>query len=529
MPTPEDIEQQNQRLKDHRATLAHYLGQRARHGSAFEPPGVAAGIKEARESIAYCKAALRGWGVAVENHPDDNERLTGPGSKYLPSMLREPAADFVGRTGEIEQVTHAVLQASKHGAVAAITGVRGMGGVGKSELAYAVAQRLAPHFPDGQLLIELQGASSPIKVEQALQRLLISLGYQKKPQQFDLSTLQGLYRSALHGKRILILADDASDAQQVRPLLPPVGCALLITSRQRFTLPGMTTLDIRTLPPADAERLVLDICPRIGKHAAELARLCGYLPLALRVSASLLATNDDLALPAYLTRLADERTRLAQLRDPDSPDLDVEASLRLSYDALDTAAQQALSMMSAFPSNFSAQLVATMFPNEPEAILQRLRRRSLIDWDATTSLYSLHDLVRILTAQESNITNEQRALSLKKSNSYDLILRYQATFAQWTKARNISEQGRLKAESRGIIADLYQVLYFDLKDQVERWLKRRVEIKQDSSEIERDLVDVDVMAVFHAILPALPDLEINQQTNLDAELFALVENALSKQ
>jgi hypothetical protein len=176
MPTQDDIDQQQQRLAAYRTTLGHYLGQRAQLGTAYEPPGVANGIAEARAQIASIKAALRGWGIAVETLPDDVEASVTHEPRRVPRMLREPAPDFVGRTEEISQLTHTILQAAGRGAVAAITGVRGMGGVGKSELAYAVAQRLVPHFPDGQLLIELQGASSPLEVERALRRLLISLG-----------------------------------------------------------------------------------------------------------------------------------------------------------------------------------------------------------------------------------------------------------------------------------------------------------------------------------------------------------------
>jgi hypothetical protein len=93
----------------------------------------------------------------------------------------------------------------------------------------------------------------------------------------------------LSGKRALILADDAKDAAQVRRLLPPAGCALLVTSRNRFSLPGMAAIYLGMLPPDEAEKLLLKICPRIGAHAGELAKLCGYLPLALRVSAGVLA------------------------------------------------------------------------------------------------------------------------------------------------------------------------------------------------------------------------------------------------
>src|SRR5204863_315890 len=82
------------------------------------------------------------------------------------------------------------------------------------------------------------------------------------------------------------------DVSQIRPLIPPPGCALLITSRRRLSLPGMHSIELKVLLSPEAEQLLLAICPRIGESASELARLCGYLPLALRISASLLMVRD---------------------------------------------------------------------------------------------------------------------------------------------------------------------------------------------------------------------------------------------
>src|SRR6185503_1196348 len=85
----------------------------------------------------------------------------------------------------------------------------------------------------------------------------------------DLAALEPLYCSMLHGKRVLILADDAADAAQVRPLLPPAGCALLITSRMRFTLPAMTTIALEQLSPAEAIALLRQLCARLSEADAQ--------------------------------------------------------------------------------------------------------------------------------------------------------------------------------------------------------------------------------------------------------------------
>jgi hypothetical protein len=114
-------------------------------------------------------------------------------------QLRAPIGDFVGREREIDQLVQAVSKAASGSASAAIGGVRGMGGIGKTEVAYTVAQGLAGHFPDAQLIIELRGASSsPLTPAQALQHVIRS--FEREAQLPDeLSQLQALYRSTLIG------------------------------------------------------------------------------------------------------------------------------------------------------------------------------------------------------------------------------------------------------------------------------------------------------------------------------------------
>jgi tetratricopeptide (TPR) repeat protein len=446
----EAITQQLTFLATHRRTLAHLLQQAAQYGGeVFAPPQTANGIAEARQQIRRIKAILRKNGVQLDDVPNDkaprrrkpaqlqqpgdvisgdkvggdkiagdkvsitnispnqgaqgvfhgsvNIQLPPPPSPPTLHQLRAPIGDFVGREREIEMLVQVLSKAASGGASAAISGVRGMGGIGKTELAYTVAQRLAGHLPDAQLIVELRGASSsPLTPAQALHQVIRS--FEREAQLPDeLSQLQTLYRSGLSGKRALILADDALDAAQVRPLLPPQGCALLVTSRQRFSLPGMAMIDLGTLPPEDAERLLLEICPRIGEHASELAKLCGELPLALRISASLLA-NSSRNVARYLEQLAAER--LKYLSDPDDPQARVEASLHVSYDTLAPQAQQALCQISVFAASFdlaAAQAVAAIDGDVAEA-LELLQRRSLLEWDATVERFSLHDLVRAFAA-----------------------------------------------------------------------------------------------------------------------------------
>jgi tetratricopeptide (TPR) repeat protein len=410
MSIQDDIAQQQRLLATYRRTLAHYVSQQAMHGPAYTPPAVVHGIVEAREQIRQLKTALRSWSVAVEDLPGDEQSEMPAtlaselrkGAVAALYQLRAAVSDFVGREHECEQIVQALSRAIERGA-GAIGAIRGLGGIGKTELAYTVAQRLVPFYPDAQLVVELRGTSGqPLSPEQTIQRIIRAI----EPQAMlpdDLSGLQMLYRSLLAGKRVLMLADDARDAAQVRPLLPPPGSVLLITSRQRFSLPGMVALDLGMLP--QAEQMLLAICPRIGTRATQLAQLCGALPLALRVSAGLLDSDATRQVDRYIQALSGERARLAHLRDPDDPDVNVEASLALSYDSLDTPIQSALCQLSAFPASFdrsaAAAVVALPALASAEAlenVLSALYRRSLLEYDLAADRFALHDLVRVFAA-----------------------------------------------------------------------------------------------------------------------------------
>jgi tetratricopeptide (TPR) repeat protein len=344
-------------------------------------------------------------------------------------QLGAPVSDFVGREREIDQLVQALGKAAASGAVAAIWGMRGMGGIGKTALAYVVAHRLGAAFPEAQLLVELRGASaSPMTPAQALQTVIRSFERDAKLSE-DLAQLKTIYNSHLHGKRVLILADDAKDAAQMRDLRPPVGCALLITSRNRFRLHGMQTFDLGTLPSAEAEQLLLEICPRIDTSAQELARRCGYLPLALRISATLLANIPSRRVADYLDQLDDEGTRLAQLRDPRDTELNLEASLQLSYDILTDAARTALQQLSVFPASFTldaaCQVLALPAGDAVNLLLEELDRLSLLDYDQALERYSLHDLMRSFAAARlADTDTDADALRLRYARYYAQLAAY---------------------------------------------------------------------------------------------------------
>ncbi|HVI70342.1 MAG TPA: ATP-binding protein, partial [Pyrinomonadaceae bacterium] len=155
-------------------------------------------------------------------------------------QLRAPVGDFVGREQQIQTLTSALRQ---RGSRASITGISGMGGIGKTELALIVAEHLADDYPDGQFFINLQGTdANPLPPAAVLATCIRAFLGPDARLPHELQQLSHLYQGVLAEKRVLLLLDNAVDSAQVRPLLPPAGSALLVTSRQSITLPGMTPL-----------------------------------------------------------------------------------------------------------------------------------------------------------------------------------------------------------------------------------------------------------------------------------------------
>ena len=297
-------------------------------------------------------------------------------------QIPAPPADFTGREAELQELLTAIQQGG-----ATISGLQGMGGIGKTALAFKLAAELEDRYPDAQIYLDLHGASEqqPLSPPDAMAHVVRSFEPAAQLPN-DETELMPRYQSTLHGKRVLLLMDNASGAEQVEPLIPPAGCALLVTSRQHFTLPGLFARDLDTLPPNDPRALLLTIAPRIGEQANAIAGLCGHLPHALRLAASALAERPDLAIEDYV-----ERLRASPL------DERVEASLALSYDILDTEAQSLWRALAVFPESFDAQAAAAVWAAEPpgtQDALSELLRHNMVEWNEATRRYRLHDLAR---------------------------------------------------------------------------------------------------------------------------------------
>jgi tetratricopeptide (TPR) repeat protein len=323
-------------------------------------------------------------------------------------QLRAPVGDFVGRELEINALVNALRRNSR----AWITGISGMGGIGKTELALIVAERLARDYPDAQFFINLQGTDTNPRPPQEVLATCIRafLGPEARLPE-DLDQLSQLYLSQLSGKRVLLLLDNAADSAQVRPLLPPPGSALLVTSRDAIALPGITPLTLNPLTDKEARELLLEIAPRAESAVQQICSLCGYLPLAIRAAGSLLAITADLDSVNYAAQLTDERRRLERI-GTEGVELGLEASFNLSYARLTSEAARVFRLLSVFPATFDMVAEEVVCSDAEHAQLSDLVRRSLVLYESSSKRYRLHDLSRLFAA--AKLGDEERALGLKR-------------------------------------------------------------------------------------------------------------------
>ena len=250
--------------------------------------------------------------VAASVRPAEPVAATAAFVAQVPAQLPTDVADFTGRS---EQVKHlcdilASAGADDSGAVR-IALVAGSGGLGKTSLAVHAAHRVRASFPDGQLYVDLLGATAhPLLPADVLARFLRDLGVSGRDIPADEDERAGRYRTVLAGRRVLVVLDNARDAAQVRPLLPGTApCAVLITTRSR--MPDLASSQLVDLNVLDDDEALVLFTKVVGDErataepeaTAELLLACAGLPLAIRICAARLATRPGWTIRTMAGRL----------------------------------------------------------------------------------------------------------------------------------------------------------------------------------------------------------------------------------
>jgi DNA-binding SARP family transcriptional activator/tetratricopeptide (TPR) repeat protein len=352
----------------------------------------------------------------VDSNPDGRDQH----SLGVPAQLPHDPADFTGRRALTTKVLDSTKVRDGRTPMSVITGP---GGSGKSAFAVHVAHQLAGTFSDGQLFAELRGmddvAADPFDV---LGRFLRALGADPSLHAETTEERGQQFRSLVAGRRMLFVFDDVADERQVRPLLPgSAGCAVIMTSRHRLSgLAGTSLIELGVLELHEAMDLmgVIAGSARIAAEPAaarEIARYCGFLPLAVRIAGARLASRPQWPVRLLADRLSDERRRLDELV---TADLAVRATVALSLRGLPIEAVRGLYLMAYFGvPDFTAPMLGWMLDvplstaTDLAEILVDARLIEFVGVAAGTVRYRLHDLVRIFSRERAEAIETPAALT----------------------------------------------------------------------------------------------------------------------
>jgi tetratricopeptide (TPR) repeat protein/transcriptional regulator with XRE-family HTH domain len=390
--------------------------------------GLSAGDRA--DFLALAKAAY--WAQRAD-HPQDSAGSPQPPGA-VPRQLPAEISGFVGRG---EYLTELDLLAQPRSRGLSVVVISGTAGVGKTTLAVRWAHEAASRFPDGQLYANLRGfdphgsAATPAEI---VRDFLVALGVPSEKVPPSLEAQTALYRSLLADRRILILLDNAADADQVRPLLPGSGgCPVLVTSRD--PLVGVVVavdarpIELQLMPPTESRNLLRR---RLGARlveaeptaVGEIAQLCGGLPLALAIAAARALARPHLPLSTTVTDLQLANTRLDSLRTGDDA-TDIRAVFHWSYRLLSEAAARLFRLLGTAPPPQVSETAAASLLGTPldrtRSLLTELTKAHLLS-EPATGRYACHDLLRSYAAELASTvdTEDDRRQALHRLLDHQL-------------------------------------------------------------------------------------------------------------
>ncbi|WP_051173773.1 ATP-binding protein [Amycolatopsis orientalis] len=432
----------------------------------------------------------------------------------VPRQLPPVSTYFAGRAEEMAAITEAVDRAGEQ--QAAVTALAGIGGVGKTTLALQWAHHYLDRFPDGQLFVDLHGfapAGEPTPAAMVVRGFLDALGVEATRMPVGTDAQLGLYRSLVAGRRMLIILDNAADADQVTPLLPgSASCVVLVTSRHR--LPGLVTahgarvLSVGCLSAAQSRQL---LSARLGSRRVDdepgavhtLVKCSGGIPLALSIVAARAADHPHFLLRDLATEVRDEATRLSALNDGDRA-ANLPAVISWSYRRLSAEQLRTFVFICCAPgvdiSFRAAAELADLPDGQLRTTLRTLERLSLLE-QPVPGRWQIHDLLRLHASENavqaigpevgndlaaatwrllgyylSSSTAAGESLNSAKSAPSDTRSATRASAVAWFDAEYPNLVASVKMTSL-FGADAYAINltnhlyhYFDLRKMVHEWL-----------------------------------------------------------
>jgi DNA-binding SARP family transcriptional activator/tetratricopeptide (TPR) repeat protein len=371
--------------------------------------------------------ASLGGGAATAAAPATPEAAAGSGPLTpRPAQLPTDIGDFTGRETPVAQLCALLTGSGATGNPGAvrIAVVNGAGGLGKTTLAVHAAHQVRDQFPDGQLYVDLNGASAqPAEPGEVLARFLRDLGVEGVRVPVRVDERAALYRTRLTGRRMLILLDNARDAAQVRQLLPgSSSCAVLVTTRNRTPdLVSTRFVDLNVLEDTEALALFAKVVGEERAAAepdatAEVLVACAGLPLAIRICAARLAARRQWRIGTLAARLRNVHRRLDELS---IGDLAVRASFQVSYDSLRSPARgvdpaRVFRLLGLWPGSAISLAAASPLAGASEVdtadALETLVDANLLESPAP-DWYRFHDLLRVYATERAEAEEPETARS----------------------------------------------------------------------------------------------------------------------
>jgi tetratricopeptide (TPR) repeat protein len=343
-----------------------------------------------------------------------------PPEWHSPRELPHDVRGFCGREAELERLDTLLGAGSP---AVGVTVFDGPAGVGKTALAVHWAHRMTGRFPDGQLYLNLCGFDPhqrPMSQADALRKLLGALGVNAPRIPADLDEQTRLYRSVVAGQRLLIVLDNAQSPEQVRRLLPGhATCFVVVTSRNRLegliAWDGAVRINLDVLPPPDAVALVSGVVGEVRVASepdacAELAKLCGYMPLALRIVAERVARHENMRLADLAEELMTEQDRLLDQLSNGDETTAVRTVFSWSYNALPPAAARLFRLLGLHPgpdvSTPAAGALGGVSAVQARQMLDVLAGAHVLE-EIGRDRYRLHDLLRIYAAERAMVEESE--------------------------------------------------------------------------------------------------------------------------
>lgn len=397
----------------------YYSGQRADSLAAFQETRRyfvdELGVEPGPELQQLHQAVLTDTVRALEPLAEADTAPRGVVTSFVPRQLPAPPHHFVGRQAEQDALNQALAGVKNEGQTGVtIVSITGFGGVGKTALALHWAHQVAELFPDGQLFVNLRGFDAtvpPLSPAAAVRGFLEAYAVPEERIPADLDAQCNLFRSLMAGKHVLIVLDNAKDAQQVRPLLPgSATCMVLVTSRNQLTgllaEGGGTSLHLDTLC-ADETRALLERFLSRERLSAEpdatdkLIELCGRIPLTTRIVAAEALAQPGVSISGLMGYFSEMPSQLDRF-ETDDPVTSMRSILTGSYRHLDESSAHLFRYLGLYHGSpitplAAASLAGVTLSNARRAFIE-LTRHNLLTLESPGQ-FEMHDIIRSYAAE----------------------------------------------------------------------------------------------------------------------------------